>query len=403
MNSMKVLVISSMFPNNVQPTFGIFVQQRIMRLLKHCHIKVVNPIPHCPVVGVLARYAYRGKVKRKLNIGGLDVYHPRFFSIPMILKPLDGIFYFLCLALFCRRIRKEFDFDIIDAHLAFPDGFAAVLLGKLLKKPVCVTLRGHDIFELPKYPIRRRQVLYALNQATVVFSVADALKREAVKLGVAEEKFVLAANGVDTQLFHPMGKMQARGELGLPQDKKIILSVGHLVVRKGFQHIIRAISILARQGRGGRGNLQLVIVGAGGIEGDYKIQLDELIQQLGLKDIVYFAGSRPYAELYKWYSAADIFCLASTKEGWANVLLEALACGKPVVATKVWGTSEVIASDDIGILVEAENPTALASALDRALQKQWDVDIIKSYAKQHTWELTAEKIYSEYKKILEIF
>ncbi len=394
---MKILVISSMFPNNVQPTFGIFVQQRLVRMSKHCRLKVVNPIPYCPVVGRLKRYAYRARVKHKLNIDGLEVYYPRFFSIPMILKPLDGVFYFLCLVLFCRRIRKEFDFDVIDAHLAYPDGFAAVLLGKLLKKPVAITLRGHDIFELPQYPIRKRQVVYALKQANIVFSVADALKREAVALGIAGEKIVLATNGVDTRLFHPIDKLVAREELGLPRDKRIILSVGHLVVRKGFQHIIRAISILAEQGRG---DLQLVIVGAAGIEGDYKARLDELINRLGVKDAVYFAGRRPYDELYKWYSAADIFGLASSKEGWANVLLEALACGKPVVATRAWGNSEVITAEDLGLLVEPENPTALAFSLDKALQRKWNTDIITAYSIQHSWERTAGIIYGEYKKML---
>lgn len=399
---MKILVISSMFPNNVQPTFGIFVKQRLLRLAKHCELKVVCPIPYCPLVGVLQRYDYRAKIKRKLSFDGLEVHYPRFFSIPMILKPLDGIFYFLSLLLFCMQIRKKFDFDIIDAHLAYPDGFAAVLLGKLLGKPVTVTLRGHDIFELPKYPVRKKQVVYALKQADLVFSVAAALGQGAIELGIPADKIKLASNGVDINQFRPIDKRSAREELGLPQDKKIILSVGHLVVRKGFQHIIRAISLLAEQGRGagGGGDLQLVIVGAAGIEGDYKSQLDELIKQLGLIDAVYFAGGKPYDELYKWYSAADIFCLASSKEGWANVLLEALACGRPIVATNIWGTAEVITSSDLGLLVEADNPSALATALDCALQKKWDTNIMLEYAKRHSWEKTAEGIYKEWQKLL---
>jgi glycosyltransferase involved in cell wall biosynthesis len=394
---MKVLVISSMFPNNIQPVFGVFVQQRLLRLARHCRLRIVSPIPYCPLVGILRRYAYRARVERRLTLNGLEVYYPRFFSVPLILKPLDGIFFFLSLVLFCRRLRKEFDFDLIDAHLAYPDGFAAVLLGKLFNKPVTVTLRGHDIFELPRYPVRKRQVIYALSRADLVLSVADALKQGAVGLGIPAEKIVLATNGVDTRLFRPVDKDKAREELGLPRDKKIILSIGHLVVRKGFQHIIRAVSLLTRQGRE---NILLVIVGAAGIEGDYKSQLDKLITQLGLADRVYFAGGKPYEELYKWYGAADVFCLASSKEGWANVLLEALACGKPVVATRVWGTSEVIASEDLGLLVEAGNPPALAQALDEALHKKWDGNKIIQYARQHSWEKTAEGVYEQWQRVL---
>jgi teichuronic acid biosynthesis glycosyltransferase TuaC len=394
---MKVLVISTMFPNNIQPVFGIFVQQRIQRLARHCELKIVSPIPYFPLVGALKRYAYRAKVKLRLNQANLEVYYPRFFSIPMILKPLDAVFIFLSLAVFCYRMRKEFDFDLIDAHLAYPDGFAAVLLGKLFKKPVIVTLRGHDIFELPKYPIRRRQVVYALKQADRVLSVADALKQGAIRLGVPEEKIDLATNGVDTELFHPMDKLKAREELGLPQEKKIILSIGHLVVRKGFHHIIKAISLLSRQGRAG---LYLVIVGAAGIEGDYKPQLDKLIKELQVDDMVCFAGSKPYHELYRWYGAADIFCLASNKEGWANVLLEALACGKPVVASRAWGTSEVITSEELGVLVEPENPSALASGLETALQKKWDYNLIIDYAKHHSWEKTAAGVYNKWQGVL---
>ncbi len=432
---MKVLVISSMFPNNIQPNFGVFVKQRLLALKNYAQIKVVCPIPYCPIVGGLKRYAYRAKVARRLDHEGLDTYYPRFFSIPMILKPLDGIFYLICLIFFCLRIKKEFDFDIIDAHLAYPDGFAAVILGKIFKVPVAVTLRGHDIFELPKYPVRGRQALYALRKADVVLSVADALGREAVKLmqspltqpsplrgegdinssedkgqvntlspvgrGQGEggfDKVIVASNGVNTDLFYPVNQAEMRKELGLPPDKKIVLSVGHLVVRKGFQYIIEALSILRKQGRAD--DLYLAIVGASGIEGDYKACLDKLVCDYGLEDYVYFAGAVSYDELYKWYNAADIFCLASSKEGWANVLLEALACGRPVVATNIWGTAEVIASDDLGILVEQGRADALADGLYTALQKEYNSNTIINYAKAHSWDMTAKIVYRQWKKIL---
>ncbi len=392
---MKILTISTMFPNNVQPNFGIFVKHRLEALSKLCQIKVVSAIPYCPLVGRMKRYQYRVQVVGHLNIDGLEVHYPRFFSFPMILKPLDAVFIFLSLWRFCRKNRKEI--DIIDAHLAYPDGFAAVLLGKVLKKPVSITLRGHDIFDLPRYPVRGRQAKWAMEQADIVLSVAQALKDGAVKMGISGEKIKLAANGVDTKLFYPIDRRQARGELHLPQDKRIILSAGHLVVRKGFHYIIRALDILKRAGQG---DILLVIAGAAGIEGDYKPQLDKLITELGLGKKVIFAGGQPNHEMYRWYSAADIFCLASLQEGMANVLLEALACGCPVVATRAWGNAEVICKPELGLLAEPENADSLAEAIREVLIKDWDRTKITEFASRHSWGNVADTVFREFNNLL---
>jgi len=388
---MKILTISTMFPNNVQPNFGIFVKHRLAALSRLCQLKVISPIPYCPLVGRMKRYQYRTQVAGRMDIDGLEVHYPRFFSFPMILKPLDAVFIFFSLWRFCRKNREEV--DIIDAHLAYPDGFAAVLLGKVLGKPVSITLRGHDIFDLPRYPVRGRQVKWAMEQADIVLSVAQALKDGAVKMGISGDKIKVAANGVDTKIFYPIDRRQAREELRLPQDKRIILSAGHLVVRKGFHYIIRALDILKRAGQG---DILLVIVGAAGIEGNYKPQLDKLIAGLGLEKEVLFAGGQPNHQMYRWYSAADIFCLASLQEGWANVLLEALACGCPVVATNAWGNAEVICKPELGLLAEPENADSLAETIQKALIKDWDRAKITEFAGGHSWESVAENVLREF-------
>jgi glycosyltransferase involved in cell wall biosynthesis len=390
---MKVLVVSSMFPNNNLPTFGIFVKNRIRALSPHARMSVLAPVPFCPLVDRMARYTHRRGVIPHEKIDSLDIYHPRHFSIPMILKPLDGIFFYKAIERFVRR-RGE-NFDLIDAHLAFPDGYAAVLLGQKLKIPVVITLRGHDIFELPKHPVRIRQVIWALKKAEKVFSVCRALKDGAVKLGVPAEKISVHPNGVFPDIFFPADRNESRRVLGLGQDKKIILSVGHLVRRKGFHHIIDALALLKKSGRK---DILLVIVGNAGIEGNIKNSLREQIRRLGLAEQVLLAGAKPYAELYRWYNAADLFCLASSKEGWANVLLEALACGIPVVATSFWGNKEVVISEDLGILVDSQEPLPLSRALDMALEKKWDRDIIIDYARKNSWEKIAENIAREWKE-----
>ena len=388
---MKVLVISSMFPNNNQPTFGIFVKNRMQALSRYANLSIVAPIPYCPLVELMKRYMYRRGVAPYEETGGLDIHHPRHFSIPMILKPLDGIFYYEALERFVRRRREKF--DLIDAHLAFPDGYAAIILGKKLNIPVTITVRGHDIFELPKHPVRIRQVIWALKKADKVFSVCQALKDGAVKLGVPAEKISVHPNGVYTNIFFPMNRDESRQVLGLPREGKIILSVGHLVQRKGFHHIIDAMAQLKRSGKE---DISLVIVGDPGIEGNIKAELQEQANLLGISQHVRLVGAKPYKELCRWYNAADLFCLASSKEGWANVLLEALACGIPVVATSFWGNKEVIRSEALGTLIDAQDPQLLAQALGMALEKKWDKDVIVRYAQQNSWESVAKNIYREW-------
>lgn len=364
-------------------------------LARYAELTIAAPIPYCPLVERMQRYAHRTGIAPYEKRDSLDVYHPRHFSIPMILKPLDGVFFYEALERFVRREKVEF--DLIDAHLAFPDGYAATLLGKKLKIPVAITLRGHDIFELPRYPVRIRQVIRALKKADKIFSVSKALKNGAVELGISPAKISVRPNGVYTNIFFPMDRNEVRRALGLPLEKKIILSIGHLVQRKGFHHIIDALVDLKNLGRK---DILLVIVGEAGIEGNIKSELEEQIRRLGLKEQVILAGAKPYAELCRWYNAADVFCLASSKEGWANVLLEALACGIPVVATSFWGNKEVISSETLGILVDSQNSRILAGALDKALKKEWDTNALVAYARRNSWEEVARDIVREWKELI---
>ncbi|MBI5789129.1 MAG: glycosyltransferase family 4 protein [Candidatus Schekmanbacteria bacterium] len=387
---MKILSISTMFPNKGQPSFGIFVLQRLLALNQFCETKVICPIPYFPLAGYFKKYAYRSKIPPKDQIAGLEIYYPRFLSIPMILKPLDSIFLFISLLFFCRKLQKDFNFNLIDSHLAYPDGFAAVLLGKVLKKPVTVTVRGHDIFSLPSYPVRGKQVLCALKKADHIFSVAQALKDGAVKLGIADEKITVTPNGIDRRKFPSIPQKQAREALNLPLNARIIISVGHLVVRKGFQHIIKAFSQLPEEIQA---NTSVIIIGEPGIEGDYSPELKKLILDLNLTDKVKLVGAKPHEELYLWYNAADIFCLASEHEGYPNVVVEAMACGLPVVASNVWGIPELITNRAYGILVNRVDKFELTEALQKALAVQWNKENIMARVAGQNWENVAEKIY----------
>jgi len=389
----RVLVLASIYPSKAQPVHGLFVKHRMLEVAKLCEIKIVSPIPYLPMVQFLERYRFRNHVPRKEIHDGVDVFYPRYLSIPLILKPLDSIFMFFSLIFFIRKIKRDFDFDIIDAHFGYPDGFAAVLAGFFFKKPVIITLRGHDIFELPRHPVRIRQVRYALKKANIIFSVAEALKEGAVKLGIPPQKIHVISNGVNIKRFSPLEKRKAREIVGLPANKKIVFSVGHLVIRKGFQFIIDAIEKLNDK------NIMLVICGGSSQEGNFEGELKLRASKAGVD--VFFAGALKNEDLSLWYNACDIFCLASSKEGWPNVVLEAMACGKPVVATRVWGTPEVICNEKLGILVEKQDGKLLADAIETALKKEWDEEYIRNYACSQTWAHVAQKVYKDFLKVVD--
>lgn len=394
---MKILVISTMYPNKVLPVHAVFVRERVKAISKRCEVKVVSPIPYFPGTGIVRHGKTRNSISNYENQEGIDVFFPRFYSIPKILRPLDGISLFLSMYYLTNTTLKNYDFDLIDAHLAYPDGFGAILLGKIFNKPIVVTVRGHDLNVFPSFPIRGKQVSYTLRHASKIIAVAGALKQKAIALGADRRKVEVIPNGVDLARFSTIDTLTARKRLNLPLYKKIILSVGHLVKRKGFQYIIESLNILLLRGVK---NIHVVIVGGPGEEGDYSKELQDLIKSKGIEENITLVGPRNHHELPLWYNSADIFCLASEKEGRPNVVLEAMACGLPVVATNVWGTKELIPSEDYGLLVGNQKTELLADAIQKAIEMQWDRKKITSFASTWSWERNSLDVFSEFQKLV---
>jgi teichuronic acid biosynthesis glycosyltransferase TuaC len=364
-DKMRVLVFTSLFPNNISPNHGVFVKERMCEVarLGRCELKVLAPVPYYPPVrfGSRARYS---RVFREEVIGGIQVYHPRYFMIPKVGMALHGLAMFFSLLRFVMKLRRSFEFDLIDAHYVYPDGFAAVLLGAVLSKPVVVSARGSDINEFGRFPIIKRLLRYTLKRATSSIAVCQALKDEMTRLGIDSTRICVIPNGVDGKKFFPRAIGEAREKLGLPATRRIILSVGALIPRKGHDYTIRALKVLVQK----TASSDLLLLIAGG--GPDREELDFLVRSLDLTDHVRFVGEIPHQELRLWYSAADLFCLASDREGWPNVVLESLACGTPVVATDIWGIPEIIQSDAIGLLTK-RNDNDIAMALQKALSKHW--------------------------------
>lgn len=391
---MNVLVFTSLYPNNIWPNNGIFIQERMTNFAKlnGCKVKVIAPVPYFPPINLSWRSKYSQVMRREIR-EGLEVFHPRYFITPKIGMSLYGLKMFLSVLPTVKKIQKNFDFDIIDAHYIYPDGFAAVLLGKYLRKPVVVSARGSDINLFTEFPVIRKLLKYTLRSADHIISVSGALKEAIVQLAIPGRKIAIVPNGVSMDKFFSSPKEEARSKLSIP-NKKVILSVGNLTQNKGFDLLIKALKILFEKFY--EKDLYLIIVG----EGVFRKELEKLISTLNLGEHVRLIGSIPHQELKLWYNAADIFCLASDKEGWPNVILEALACGKPVIATSVGGIPEILCTKNVGLLTE-RNEHDIAMKISIALKFPWQTNEITQYAKEYTWHRAAISVYRVFKSVLD--
>lgn len=390
---MKVLVYTCLFPNHVQPNKAIFVKHRMHHFaeLDGCEIRVVNPLPFSPPLSFLEKRYPFARVGRNDTIEGITVYHPRYMLIPRISMILHGISLYLSSLTLMREIEKTFPFDLIDGHYIYPDGFAAVLLGRALGKPVVLSARGTDISQFTEFGLIKPMIRYALDRAGHVVSVCQALKDRMVDIGADSKKITVIPNGIDLDHFYPEDRIEARRSLGLPEDARVLLSVGALIPVKGYDVLLEAVArMLPKVNR-----LHLYVVG----DGPQRGILESQARQMKMERHVSFVGQRPNSQLRTWYNAADVFCLASSREGWANVIMESLACGTPVVATNVWGAPEILTKPEVGLLVE-RNPESIAEGLLKALDREWDCSMIHRHVAQRTWHQVAKEVEGVFKRVL---
>jgi len=373
------------FPNAHQPTYGVFVRERVRHMASRCDLQVVAPIRWFPQQQRLPGRSELRAVATEEQYG-FPVYHPRVFSIPGVAKSLDGVFYFLSLLPFLVALRRRFAFDVIDAQFAYPDGFGAVLLGRALRRPVAITMRGYEV-ELAAYALRRPQLRFALARARVI-AVSEALRRLAVDLGVPHERVRVIANAVDAGVFRPRDKGSARARLELPQDRTILLGVGGYVEGKGHELVVDLLPrLLVRHP-----DLLYVAVGNSGGRDSRLPAIGRRIEALGLHGHVRLEVARPHAEIPTWMAAADLFCLATRREGWSNAITEALACGVPVVTTRVGGNPEIVRDGEDGFLVPYFDADAFVDAVERALGRRWDHAAIAQRIAARSWDTAAESM-----------
>ena len=390
---MRILTYSSILPNALQPSQGIFTFQRLGALSRrpNNHVDFIAPIPSVPRwLPAGPRSFYRDIPKSEI-IEGFRIFHPRYSLIPKISMPWHGRLMYMGSHKTVEQLHRENPYDLLDAQYIYPDGYAGVLIAKKLGIPVVLSALGTDVNVFPKFKRVAPKIRWALQQADGILAVSNSLKAATASAGVAAGKICVIGNGVDTKRFHPLDRHEARRALNLEGPGPFVISVGTLDPNKGHQLLIAAVAELA----GRYPAMKAYIAG----EGPYQSALTHQIREKKLADRIMLIGKRPHAELNTWFNAADVSCLLSEREGWPNVLLESLAAGTPVIATRAGGIAEVINSSELGTLAERNAP-AITAAIDAALKHPWDRKPLVTYAAQHTWDEVAAQIEDYFRTIL---
>ena len=397
----RVAILSRNYPRSGAPWLGTYVAEQVRELRRFADLRVISPVSLTPPVSELGgwvRQPDRARAwLRSLGVKSAPswVEHPRWLPLPK--RPFEATEGVLLAGVFLRALfglwRRGWFPDLLHAHFVYPDGLAAVLAGRLLRLPVVVTAHGSDLKLLPgRGAALRKQVSWTLQKARAVICVSTELRELALAYGASAQVTRVVPNGYDPAVFQPAPRDQARAVLGLPKDERVVLYAGNLYPVKGPDVLLESYSRL----NGWRSRSRLILVG----DGFWRMRLEEQARQLGVAERVRFVGARSHNEMPRWLAAADVVVLPSRSEGWPTVVVEALAVGRPVVASRVGAVPEMVRNGENGFVVEPAEPESLAAALAAALEKNWDPQRIRRSAHLLTWTDVAERIASIYQEIV---
>ena len=386
----RVLTVTTLYPSAARPTHGVFVENRMRRLAAtgRADIRVIAPVPWFPFKDErFGEYAQFARTPLREERAGVVIDHPRYILPPKIgMRIAPDTLARALIATAKKVIAEDGPFDLIDAHYYYPDAVAAAALARELGLPFVATARGTDINLIPEHDGPRKRILQTADEAAASITVCAALRDEMIKIGADESKIHVLRNGVDLDLFHPpQDRTHSHAE---PGARKKLLSVGHLIERKGHHLAIEALAALP--------DCDLDIAGDGPERG----RLEALAAQLGVADRVRFLGRLAHEGLPAAYGAADALVLASSREGWANVLLESMACGTPVIATAIWGTPEVVAAPEAGVLAPERTAESLADAAQRLFAAYPDRAATRAYAEGFSWDETINRLATLFEQVV---
>ena len=378
---LRVVVLTTFFPSPRDPFRTPFLRNLVDALAGDCDIDLVIPVPRRPQVGPWRDAA---PVPATETHAGWTLVHPRYLAMPG-LHWLSGLTYFAGVWRTLRALKRRHGRFVLHAHCAYPDVVGAALAARVLGLPLVATAHGSDINLSGRQRLLRPQIRAALRAADRVIAVSAPLADAVAALtGLPPERIAaIPCAGYSPAVFHPRTPVQRatlRATLGVAADARLVLFVGHLVPVKALDVLLRAWALLERDGQG-PGAARLVLIG----EGTERGALERLAGQEGVADRVEFLGPRPQAVVADWIAAADLLCLPSHAEGSPNVVVEALASGTPVVASRVGGIPDLVDDGVNGLLVAPGDPAALAAALAAALGRDWDPGRIASSIAHLTW------------------
>lgn len=378
---LRVLTLATLFPDASRPNFGVFVERQTLGLAAHPHVdlRLVAPVglPPWPLSG-LSHYKALATLPKRESWKGIETWRPRFTTLPAT----QGRFHVAALVRRLKpllaEIRRDFPFDVIDAEFFFPDGPAAVALGKYFGVPVSIKARGADIHHWGTAPATATQVVVAGQAADGMLAVSQAMKADMAGIGIPAERICVHNTGVDLARFAPVVRVSGKAAFGVTGP--LVVSLGALIPRKGHDIVVRAVA--------GVPGVSLLIAG----EGPQRSQLEAEIAALGVGDRVRLLGSIPHGDLPALLGAADVMALASSSEGLANAWVEALACGTPIVITDAGGAAEVVQNTATGRIIARESD-AFADAIRALLADPAPREETRAAALRFTWETNTAALF----------
>jgi teichuronic acid biosynthesis glycosyltransferase TuaC len=379
----RIALVTPLFPTREQPYRGQPIHYTALSLQRWGQVRVFCPVSRYPNVLKPVRFLY---VRPDVTYvpPAVETEYFEYPVLPRVSRPLNG---YICAGRLTPRLRA-WKPDLILSYWLYPEGFASVLAGRRLEVPVVVGSRGSDLRGIRDWPTEHF-TRTTLREAACVLTVSEDLRQCAILMGAPAERVTAVLNGCDRAVFHIADRAAARRELDVPAQAHLVLFVGRLDTGKGLEDLLAAAEGLREQT-----NLLVVCVG----EGTRLEALKALAAAAGIGDRVWFVGVRSPQAVAAWLAAADVFCLPSHSEGCPNVVLEALACGRPVVATRVGGIPEVV-NERCGILVPLGSAEALRNALVQALETEWDEQLI---ARQflRSWDDVAADTFAVCRRML---
>lgn len=376
---MKVLFISNLYPNIQEPLRAVYNKQKLAHLKELCDITIVAPVFCYPFKSLFDKKIEH--IPYKEMIDGMDVYHPRALYMPRFLRSTYGYLYYQSIRSLIKKLSKELDFDVIYASWLYPDGFAAMRIAEDLKIPFIVEALGSDVNVYTKSLLRRKIIVNVLKRSEAVVAASEDLKKKIVNLGISESKIAVIYVGIDRGLFFPRERCSAREDLRIKWRGKVSLFIGNLVAIKGVGYLLKAMMVSRRD------DWMLFIIG----DGPQRRSILGMIDSMGLNERVILVGQIEHNKIQLWMNAADVVCLPSLAEGVPNVILEAAACGIPVVASSVGGVPEVV-DNGTGVLVRPGYFKEFADAIDTALSRDWDRCFINRQVSRFSWEKNAREL-----------